>query len=107
MKPTDKMEIIMTEKQKLQKDRAWFKYVIAGLAKPINLDSLTEHEQYLWKQLLINREILLNNFDDNSNLKGLKVPEHRCWCGKEGKYKSHNYLHEGFVCKKHINLEAF
>lgn len=97
----------MTEKQKLQKDRSYFKYVLAGIPKPVQYRSLTITEIKAFEEILRLRKKLLSNFDSNSRLLGLKVPAYRCWCGKEGKYEPVDYP-EGFtdcikVCKKHIN----
>ena len=93
----------MTPKQKLQKDRAWFKFVLIGIPKPINLESLNEWEQLTWKQIIELRNILIKEFDINSKDLGLNIPEHRCWCGKPAKVQV-DYYNNGkleWVCKKH------
>lgn len=98
----------MTSKQKLQRDRAYFKFVIAGLYKPIKEESLTPNEQVLWQSILLRRTSLLQDHDNNSRALGLKVPEFRCWCGKEGKYNPEydlSYTDCTKVCKKHIRNE--
>lgn len=92
-----------TKKQKLQKGRAYFKFVLAGLFKPIDLKQLTNEELEAWKLILNTREHLLAIHDANSKILGLKIPEHRCWCRKEGKYKP-EYDYVGLVCKKHIRM---
>ena len=95
----------MTPKQKLQKDRAWFKFVLAGIPKPINLESLNEWEQEEWATILNIRDELLDKFDKTSRNLGLNVPEHKCWCGKPAKVQV-DYYGDGklrWVCNKHIN----
>lgn len=96
----------MTPKQKLQKDRAWFKYVLTGLPKPIKLGSLSEYEQKQWNEVLLIRNGLLSEFDFNSKKLGLNVPEHRCWCGKPAKVQVDYYGTDElqWVCNKHIEL---
>jgi hypothetical protein len=89
-----------SEKQKLQKARAWFKFVITGLIKPVNVDYLSEKEEQLWYVIIAARRELLADFDEVSKKLGLNVPKHRCWCGREGKYKA-EYKHDGLVCYKH------
>lgn len=92
----------MSPLQKIQKDRAYFKFVLAGIPKPIKQESLTSIEKLLWKELLSIRTVLLNQYDNNSRLKGLNVPEHKCFCGKEGKYSVETDYFTGFMCKKHF-----
>lgn len=94
----------MTPLQKIQKDRSYFKFVISGLPKPIQLESLSDIEKQLWKELLSIRKSLLDNFEETSRTFGLKVPKNRCWCGKEGKYESKDGYFKGLVCKKHIDI---
>jgi hypothetical protein len=99
----------MTPKQKLQKDRAYFKYVLSGIPKPIKEESLTQEEQILWQSLLLKRNSLLTNFENNSRELGLRVPEHRCWCGKAAKIEvlGVDYYENGskdWVCNKHKNI---
>lgn len=93
----------MTKLQLAQK-RNYFKYVLTGIPKPIDLEALTVEEQSCWDTILSARAELLKKFDDRSKIKGLSVPEHRCWCGKEAKYTL-DYVEEGksatWVCKKH------
>lgn len=96
----------MTEKQRLQKDRAYFKFVLAGLNKPIALRSLTEYEQEEWATILNIRDNLLDVFDKTSKELGLNVPEHRCWCGKVAKLQVDYYTNGNlaWVCNKHKEL---
>jgi len=88
-------------KQELARKRNYFKFVLAGMHKPVDLTVLTEEETSLYLQIRDIRKKLMNNFEHNSRHKGLNVPKHRCWCGKEGKYKSKDDYYIGFVCKKH------
>lgn len=89
----------MTDKEELQKARAFFKYVLTGLPKPIKLKYLTEDERLLWNTILYHRSTLLENLDDNSKLMGLNIPEHRCWCGLPAKYYNEGY--STWTCYKH------
>lgn len=91
-----------TSKQKLQRDRAYFKYVLTGLPKPIVLASLSEEERINWNTIINLISSLVNQFDKNSRELGLNVPEHKCWCGKEGKYNSS--IPGKYVCKKHVEF---
>jgi hypothetical protein len=93
----------MTEKQQLQKDRAYFKFVLVGLPKPIQKRSLTPTEIKLWDNIMEARLVLLNSIDETSRQLGLKVPENRCYlCGKEGTEAFENgSLGTIFTCKKH------
>lgn len=97
----------MTPLQKIQKDRAYFKFIISGIPKPINQASLTLEESIFWKEILKIRQYLLDMHEDNSREFGLKVPKIRCWCGKEGKYQAdYETLHnDKLVCKKHITFD--
>ena len=90
----------MTPKQKLQKGRAFFKFVLTGLDKHIDISSLSEYEQEEWSTILNIKDNLLDTFDKESRLLGLNVPEHRCWCGKEAKFFIGN---NRWSCKKHLN----
>lgn len=97
----------MTPKQKLQKDRAYFKYVLTGIPKPVGLNSLSEYEQEKWATILNIRDNLINTFDKESRLLGLNVPEHRCWCKKPAKMQV-DYYNNGelvWVCNKHRELK--
>lgn len=89
-------------KQELAQKRNWFKYILSGLFKPIDYGVLSEHERSLWEEMLQCRAELLQGFDETSKEMGLKVPEYRCWCGKEGKYDPPDYVSQDIkVCKKH------
>lgn len=90
----------MTKLQLAQK-RNYFKFVLMGMFKPIDANVLTPYELQKFKELMEIRKELIESFDVNSKIKGLNVPEHRCWCGKEGKYKT-DYTNK-LVCKKHLN----
>jgi len=90
----------MTKLQLAQK-RNYFKFVLVGLFKPIDNDVLTEWELEEWATILNIRDELLEKFDENSRELGLKVPEHRCWCGKEAKSIWLRGDKEIWVCNKH------
>ena len=94
----------MTPKQKLQKDRAWFKYVLTGLIKPVALESLTGPELFAWNQIKGHVKVALEEFDKHSRELGLNIPEHRCWCGKPAKVQVDYYGTDElqWVCNKHI-----
>lgn len=93
-------------KQQLAQKRNYFKFVLSGMYRKIELSVLTEYELKLWQQILDNRNELIRLFELSSKLKGLRVPEHRCWCGKEGKYtpeyELQDYMTHTKVCKKHL-----
>lgn len=88
-------------KQELARTRNWFKYVLLGLVKPVDYGVLSEEEQSLWDEILQCRAEILQEFDNVSKEMGLKVPEYRCWCGKEGKYDAPPGRHVKKLCKKH------
>jgi hypothetical protein len=94
----------MTPKQKLQKDRAWFKFQLSGIVFKISDESLTSAEVNSLNLIKDNLRILKNIHDEQSELLGLRVPEYRCWCGKEAKYYT-EYQSEtnlpNWTCKKH------
>ena len=75
----------MTKRELAQK-RNYFKFVLSGIPKPIDLNCLTQVEKDNWKELLYIRKQLLDKFDETSRSLGLNVPEHKCWCGKPAKY---------------------
>lgn len=80
-------------KQELAQKINYFKFTLLGLPKPISIESLTNEETAKWLVIKETAKSLVDSFDSNSKLLGLKVPEHRCWCGKEGKYiPEYNYL---------------
>ena len=94
----------MTPKQKLQRDRAYFKFVLSGISKPIKLESLSEIEQLVWKEILSARKALLDMHDKCSIELGLNIPDHKCYCGKPAKVQV-DYDDTGelqWVCNKHI-----
>ena len=94
----------MTKLQLAQK-RNYFKFVLTGMFRQIDLEVLTDAEIIMWSQLQQLRHNLIDNFDNNSKLKGLNVPEHKCWCGKAAKYTL-DHVEKGeesrWVCKKHL-----
>jgi len=91
-----------TEKQKLAKARNYFKYVIAGLYKSVQLDKLTPKEVELWDKICRAREELLDMFDEESRAKGLNVPEHKCFCGRKAKIQKMYYGKLMWVCPIHL-----
>lgn len=93
----------MTKLQLAQK-RNYFKYVLTGMFRRIDYDILTEWELEEWATILNIRDELIDKFEANSRLMGLNVSEHKCWCGKAGKYDSVDSRHiiGQKVCKKHL-----
>lgn len=92
----------MTKKQLAQK-RNYFKFVLTGLVKPIDVDCLTNTEIELWDSLLTVRQQLLEGFNDNSVEMGLNVPK-KCWCGKAATVIvniAEHPLNGRLTCKKH------
>lgn len=91
------------KKQELAQKRNWFKFVLAGLYKPVDTSIMTSEERDQWRQLIDIRDDLLYDFDKNSRYIGLNVPEYKCWCGKEGKYDPPDYVSYAIkkVCYKH------
>lgn len=61
-------------KQQLAQKRNWFKFVVTGLDKPIDLTALNPHERACWAKILDMKRAILVNFDDVSKEKGLNVP---------------------------------
>lgn len=93
----------MTKRQLAQK-RNYFKYVLSGIPKPIDFNALSEEEVRLWTLILNTRSILLESFEAQSSILGLRIPEHKCWCGKEAKYTLDSVVRDEsatWVCKKH------
>lgn len=92
-----------SEKQKLQKARAYIKFVLTGLLKPINTDFLTLEEYNSWQKIKEERQKLLDAHDDNSRRLGLKVPTERCFiCRKQADRIVYN---DTYVCSKCITNE--
>jgi hypothetical protein len=94
-----------SEKQNLQKARAWFKFVLTGIPKPINTKYLTTTEQDMWKQVLELRTSLLNIHEENSRVLGLNVPEFRCDFCNKGVKENYKLTIDGEtynLCKKHF-----
>lgn len=96
-----------TEKQILCRARNWLKFKIMGMhiGQYTYGNYLLQEEKDIINQIFNLRQQLVDNFDKNSKQLGLKVPEYRCWCGKEGKYpvtceilKSQGVT---YTCKKH------
>ena len=98
----------MSTKQQLQRNRAYFKFVLSGLNKPIVLESLSPLERTRYARLLEARDEILNDFDITSKSMGLNVPEHKCWCGKKATVQKLETNIPGmqdliWVCNKHKN----
>ena len=78
----------MTPKQKQWKQRSWFKFRLCGF-KLFTTDLqqfLTSEEKILVQNILIIRDILLENFDKNSRLLGFNVLQHKCdFCERPAK----------------------
>lgn len=96
----------MTEKQKLQQGRAYFKFILTGLVKPlISSVQITKEERELWEEIIAVRNKLLDMCDENSRTLGLNVPEHRCYvygCYNKAKYEVKDIFGDPvYACKKH------
>ena len=94
-------------KQELARKRNWFKFIITGLSKPVDLKCLGAAELGAWNEILLIRKSILDQFDWNSKNLGLNVQD-KCWCGKIAKYEPIGYpehYHITRVCKKHINYD--
>ena len=92
-----------TSKQVLAQKRNWLKYRLMGTYIHITgTEFLTEEERININAINNLRTQLIASFDKCSKELGLKVPEHRCWCGKEGKYNS--TILGKYVCKKHLEF---
>ena len=94
-------------KQELARKRNWFKFIITGLFKPVDLKCLGTTELSAWNEILLIRKGILDQFDWNSKNLGLNVQD-KCWCGKIAKYEPIGYpehYHITRVCKKHINYD--
>ena len=93
-------------KQELARKRNYFKFVLSGIAKPIDFKALSEYEQEEWSTILNIKDNLLKTFNNISKQQGLHVNE-KCWCGKIAKYEPVNYpdYQVKKVCKNHINYD--
>lgn len=92
-----------TNKQALAQKRNWLKYRLMGTYIHItSTEFLTEEERISINAINNLRTQLIANFDKCSKELGLKVPEHKCWCGREGKYNS--TINGEYVCKKHLEF---
>lgn len=58
--------MLITDKQKLQRDRAYFKFCLSGLYKPIEMKSLTPYEQIMWGMIMGHKDKLIEQFDKHS-----------------------------------------
>lgn len=74
-------------KKQLAQKRNYFKFVLTGMIKLIDLRCLTVREKIVWKNIISARKNLLDMFEDGSKELGLNIPEYRCCiCNKEAKY---------------------
>lgn len=90
-----------SELQKTQRARAYFKFVLTGLSKPIKKEFLTKEEQKSWNKILDLRKDLLEIHDENSKEMGLKIPEHRCFaCNKPAERE----MEDGWLCDLHYKM---
>jgi len=93
------------DKQTIARKRNWFKYNLEGsFFTRVNNTILTLDEVQTIYYIETKINSLKQNFEDNSRKLGLKVPEYRCWCGREGKYPNplhNNLLSSDKVCYKH------
>ena len=89
-----------TSKQSLAQKGNWLKYRLMGSYISIpEATFLTEEERISVNAINNLRAQLIAHFDNCSKELGLKVPDHKCWCGREGKYNS--TINGKYVCKKH------
>ena len=97
-----------TDKQKLSRNRNWFKFSILGTTAFVVRHSqefaYSDKEKELMNQIEYLRKQLIMEFDATSKEMGLIVLP-KCWCGKVGKYPtdcqlilSRNVTH---LCKEH------
>jgi hypothetical protein len=73
-------------KQELARKRNYFKFIITGLPKPVDMNILSSLERAEWVKILEARKLILERFNETSKVKGLNViiP---CWCGSRRKTK--------------------
>ena len=93
-----------TDKQKLDRDRNWFKFRVVGntSCREQHYPSFTfsEKEKEIMQKIERLREQLIMEFDETSKHMGLTVLP-KCWCGKVGKYKSTGVNTDRLLCKEH------
>lgn len=65
--------MVKNTKQQLAQKRNYFKFILAGMNKPIDFSVLTIEEQCFYQNLLDYRNKLLINFNKNSKEMGLNV----------------------------------
>jgi hypothetical protein len=92
-------------KQQLQRKRRWFSGNLRGVNNQTTIMAnsiyVTDKEREILKNVIDNIEIFQKGYLDNNKELELKVPEHRCQCGKGAKY---NY-HDRWLCSKCIKNE--
>lgn len=91
--------------QQLQRKRRYFYQNLIDIKKiMLNMSysiHVTEKETEILKNVITNIEIFQKGYLANNRELGLKVPEHRCQCGKGAKYNYHNK----WLCSKCIGNE--
>lgn len=92
----------MTNEQK--RVRNWQKLRLSGIT--INRNVLSPSEQFEWDTLMLIRNRLLSNWDNETELLiGHTLPPHRCdWCNKRSKI-SHMFRGRNF-CAKHYKYNV-
>lgn len=92
-------------KQQLQRKRRYFLGILLGIKNQlfnmVHSIHVTKNEAAVLKNIIDNIEIFQKGYLANNRELGLKVPEHRCKCGKGAKY---NY-HDKWLCSKCMKNE--
>jgi hypothetical protein len=83
-------------KQQLAQKRNWLKYQLSGIKLVYQEESVTPEELQILNEINLCIKTLLKDFDNNSKLLGLKIPETRCFCGKPATEDYNDYK----VCRK-------
>ena len=93
-----------TDKQKLARDRNWFKFSILGTTAFVVRHDMefvySEKEKEIMQKIESLRKQLIAEFNTTSSEMGLTVLP-KCWCGKVGKYKSTGVNTDRLLCKEH------
>lgn len=92
-----------TEKQNLAKARNWAKYRLTGLHTPS--EGLSMWERSKIREILQIKQLLLDNWDSETEGLGLNVNKDRCCidnCKNKGKHLMREKSgHKDLLCKKH------
>lgn len=95
----------MITKQQLAQKRNYFKFYLSGLHRPIDLSILTAEERIKFARLNFLIKSLKDEFNINSHIKGLNVPEHKCWdLGCKNKVIDLYKDTSEYTCKKHSKI---